>query len=142
MVVHRGSVAFEGGLFGGVVLGAPAAAFHDGGDEDFGVVGSGDRQVVPDEAGLSVLMKDVDGEPVRFGGVDAGGLQDLADDGGPVGAVLGQGLAGPFSGDQDPAPAQAEVFTVVGLAGAVPRDQPGTRALGLDPVAEPVRTLR
>ena len=38
----------------------------------------------------------------------------------PVGAVVGQGLAGPLAGDQDPAAAVAEVFAAVcfALAGA------------------------
>jgi hypothetical protein len=47
-------------------------------------------------------VKHVDGEPVRFGGVDPDGLQDLADDGGPVGAVLGQGLSAPRRAAQVP----------------------------------------
>jgi hypothetical protein len=84
----------------------------------------------------------VDAESVCFGCVDAGGLEDLADDGGPVGSVFGQGLAGPFPGDQDPPSAQPQVFTVVSLAGAVSGDQSGARVLWLDSVTQPVRALR
>jgi len=70
-------------------------------------------------------VEHVDGQPVGFGGVDPGCLQDLADDSGPVGAMFGEGLSGPFPGDQDPPSAQAQVFAVVGLACAVAGDQPG-----------------
>ncbi len=74
MVVHRWSVTFEGGLFGGVVLGAPAATLHDRSDDDLGVVGSGGEDVVPDEAGLAIVVQHFGGQSVGFGGVDSGGL--------------------------------------------------------------------
>jgi hypothetical protein len=67
-----------------------------------------------------------------------GGQQPLL----AVGAVVGQGLAGPFAGGQDPAPAVAEVISVVGLALAAAGDQAGPGALGLDAVPEPVRAPR
>ncbi|MDQ1537522.1 MAG: hypothetical protein QOE58_1915 [Actinomycetota bacterium] len=92
-VVHRGSVALEGGFFGGVVLRAPAPSFHDRGHQDVGVVGFGGRQVVPDKPGFAVVVQDVNAEPVCFGCLDPGGVEDLADNGGSVGAVLGQGLS-------------------------------------------------
>ena len=59
-----------------------------------------------------------------------------------VGAVVGQGLAGPLAGDQDPAPGVAEVIGVVGLALAPAGRQAGPGVLGLDAVAEPVRARR
>ena len=59
-----------------------------------------------------------------------------------VGSVVGEGLAGPFAGDQDAAPGVAEVFAAVGLALAAARDQAGPGVLGLDAVAEPVRAGR
>ena len=59
-----------------------------------------------------------------------------------VGAVVGQGLAGPFAGDQDAAPGVAEVLAAVGLALAGTRPQAGPGVLGLDAVAEPVRAGR
>jgi hypothetical protein len=46
---------------------APAAAFHHGGEEHFGVLGSGQVQVVPDEAGLAVRVQHVDAESVCLG---------------------------------------------------------------------------
>ena len=59
-----------------------------------------------------------------------------------VGAVIGQGLAGPLAGDQDAAPGVAEVLAAVGLALAGARSQAGPGVLGLDAVAEPVRAGR
>jgi hypothetical protein len=59
-----------------------------------------------------------------------------------VGAVVGEGLAGPFAGDQDAAPGVAEVFAAMSLAPAVPRPQAWPGILGLDAVAQPVRAAR
>jgi hypothetical protein len=59
-----------------------------------------------------------------------------------VGAVVGEGFAGPFAGDQDAASGVAEVFAAVGFAFAAARPQPGAGVLGLDAVAEPVRARR
>jgi hypothetical protein len=56
--------------------------------------------------------------------------------------VIGEGLAGPFAGDQDAAPGVAEVLAAVGLAGAAARSQAFARVLGLDAVAQPVGTGR
>ena len=58
----------------------------------------------------------VGGHPFDLGGEHAGRVEGFADDGGPVGPVLGEGLAGPLAGDQDAAAAEAEVFPVVRLA--------------------------
>jgi len=41
----------------------------------------------------------------------------------PVGAMVGQRLAGPLTGDQDPSPGVAEVLAAMGLALAGPRPQ-------------------
>jgi hypothetical protein len=59
-----------------------------------------------------------------------------------VGAVVGQGLAGPLAGDQDAASGVAEVVAAVGFAFALARDQAGPGVLGGDAVAEPVRARR
>jgi hypothetical protein len=67
-----------------------------------------------------------------------GGQQPLF----PVGAMVSQRLARPFTGDQDPASAVTEVIRVVGFALAPAGDQAGPGALGLDAVAEPVRAPR
>ena len=60
----------------------------------------------------------------------------------PVGAVVGQGLAGPLAGDQDAAPGVAEVLAAVGLALAGPGPQARPGVARLDAVAEPVRACR
>jgi hypothetical protein len=60
----------------------------------------------------------------------------------PVGAVVGQRLAGPLARDQDPAPGVAEVVGVVGLALAGAGGQAGPGVLGLDAVPQPVRAPR
>jgi hypothetical protein len=95
--------------------------------------------VFPDEAGFAVAVQDVGGEPVRVRGLDARGREDLADDRGAVGLVLGQGLAGPVPGHQGAAAAEAEALAVVRLGAAVPGVQSGRGVLGLDAVPEPVR---
>src|SRR5690349_3674378 len=137
MTVHR-SVGWRAALafalrrsaFGVVVLGAPALGLPQGGGDDGGVVAFADGDVFPDEPRQAVLVQDVGGEPVGLGGVDAGLGQDCADDGGAVGLVLGEGLAGPVPRDQDAPAAEAEVVTVVGLGRACARDQAGARVLG------------
>src|SRR6266567_6773054 len=73
------------------------------------------------------------------------GLRDaerLQEPGLSVGAVIGEGLAGPFAGDQHAPPGVAEVLTAVGFALAGPRAQAGTGVAWLDAVAEPVRAGR
>ena len=72
------------------------------------------------------------------GGEPEGGDEPVA----PVGPMVGQGLAGPFAGDQDAAPGVAEVFAAVGFALTVPGAQSRAGILGLDAVAQPVRTGR
>jgi hypothetical protein len=60
----------------------------------------------------------------------------------PVGAVIGQRLAGPLARDQHPAPGITEVIGIVGLALAPAGDQARPGVLGLDAVPEPVRAGR
>ena len=59
-----------------------------------------------------------------------------------VGAVVGQGLAGPLAGDKDPSSGIAEVIGIVGLALAGSQGQAGPGVLGLDAVPQPVRAPR
>ena len=68
------------------------------------------------------------------GGLAEGGQQPVL----PVGAVVGEGFAGPFAGDQDPVARVAEVFAAVGFAFARAGGQAGSGVFGLDAVAEPV----
>lgn len=82
-----------------LVLRLPRPVCADGGEDHGRVVTLVDGNVLPHEAGQPVVVEDVGGTAVRFGGVDANGFEGLADDGGPVGAVLGEGLAGPLPGD-------------------------------------------
>ena len=67
------------------------------------------------------------------GAVDGGGAERGQQPGFPVGPVIGQGLAGPFAGDQDPASGVAEVFAAVGFAFAVAGRSPGLAFLGWTP---------
>ncbi len=66
----------------------------------------------------------------------------LCEPGLAVGAVVGQRLAGPLAGHQDPAPGIAQVLPPVGLAlaGSWPQARPGV--LRLDAVPQPVRAGR
>jgi hypothetical protein len=59
-----------------------------------------------------------------------------------VRAVVGEGLAGPFAGDQDAAAGVAEVLAAVGVALAAAGAHAGPGVLRLDAVAEPVRAGR
>ncbi|GAB3213852.1 hypothetical protein GCM10027294_49090 [Marinactinospora endophytica] len=71
--------------------------------------------------------------------VDAERAQDPGE---AVGLVVSEGLAGPLARDQDAPTRIAQVFTAVGFGGAEARPQPGFGVLGLDAVAQPVRTPR
>ena len=115
-------------------------ALDDLGEHGLVVAGLTRWQHRPDETRFTIRSQDVGGAPVPVCDLDPGLLQDLADDGGPVGAVHIQGLAGPLAADQHPTAAQPEVFGVVGLGRAAPRAQPRAGVLGLDPVAQPVPT--
>jgi hypothetical protein len=90
-------------------------------------VGSG-AFVGPHVAGEPVWAEDVGGHPFQVGRGHAGGLQCFTDDRGPVGSVFGQGLAGPVAGDQDTTAADAEVFSIMSLAGTAA----GAGPVGLD----------
>ncbi len=59
-----------------------------------------------------------------------------------VGAVVGEGFARPFAGDEHPASGVAEVFAAVGFAFASARGQAGPGVFGLDAVTEPVGAPR
>src|SRR2546423_3899856 len=75
------------------------------------------------------------GVPVRVGCRNTEGPQEpfLT-----IGAVIGQGLAGPLTRDQDPPPRIAEVIGIVSLALAGSRGQAGSDVLGLNAVPQPV----
>jgi hypothetical protein len=79
-----------------------------------------------------------DGFPGVAAGVSCRKSEHPGEPGLAVGAVVGQGLAGPLAGDQDPAPGVAEVLPAVGFAFAAARPQVRPWVLGLDAVAEPV----
>jgi hypothetical protein len=120
-------------LLGVLVLGAPPVRFPDGGHHYPDVVPVDHRDVGPHEPGEAVFGEGVGGHAVRVRGCDAGGLEDLADHGGPVGLVLGQGLAGPGAGDLDAAAAEAEVLPVMRPRGAHAGDHAGPACLGWMP---------
>ena len=74
----------------------------------------------------------------------AGGVRIFRQQGGQqpvfaVGAVVGQGLAGPLAGHQHSPPGIAQVIGVVGHALAPARGQAGPGVLRLDAVPQPVR---
>jgi hypothetical protein len=48
------------------------------------------------------------------GGLDADGLEELSNEFAAFGAVVVESFVGPFAGDQDAAPSDAEVFRSVG----------------------------
>jgi hypothetical protein len=83
-----------------------------------------------------------DGLPGVAAGVGIGDAEGFQEPLLAVGAMVGEGLAGPFAGDQHPAPGVAEVFAAVCLALAVPGAHSGTSVLGLDAVAQPVGACR
>jgi hypothetical protein len=114
-----------------LVLLAAGLLFAEGGGDDGGVVALVALGVSPHEAGFAVGVEHVGGEPVHVGRVDARGLQDLVDDSGAVGPVLGEGLAGPVPGDQGAAAATGPWvpdigFTDMPMMGRVlrPRENP------------------
>jgi hypothetical protein len=97
-VVHS-----PGRCLGSVVLGPPALTFSDGPEQGQGVGGGVGLVVGPDEPGQPVRADDAGGHPFDVRGKYPGGVEDLADDGGPVGLVLPQCFARPIAGDQDAA---------------------------------------
>ena len=80
--------------------------------------------------------------PLDIGSEHPGRIQRLPDDGSPVRLVPRQRLPGPVPGDQDAAPAAAEVFTIMGFRAAPASGEAGSGLVGLDAVAEPVRGAR
>ncbi len=83
-----------------------------------------------------------DGFPLVAGRVGCGEAEGFQEPGLAVGEVVGEGLAGPFTGYQDAAPGVAEVLGAVGLAGAPAGPQALACVLGLDAIAQPVRARR
>ncbi len=92
--------------------------------------------------GHVVVVAGGDGFPGVAGGVGCREAEGFQEPGFAVGAVVGEGLAGPFAGDEDAASGVAEVLGAVGFAGAVAGPQARARVLGLDAVAQPVRAGR
>ena len=58
----------------------------------------------------------------------------------PIRPVIRQGLPGPVAGNEDAAAAETEILPIMGLPWASARPQTRGGVLGLDAVAEPVRT--
>src|SRR5437868_7023015 len=71
-------------------------------------------------------------------GVGVGAGEDGAQPGLVVGAVIGEGFAGPVAGDEDAAAGEAEGAALVDFAGTVSGYQAGFGLLGLYPVEQPV----
>jgi hypothetical protein len=120
---------------GGGVFGLPSLSFGDAEQQQNGpwwYVGVGGCHAFPH-------IRPVLGS-VR--GLDAGGLKELPNEFGAFGAVVVESFVRPFAGDQDPAPGDAQVFDLVGLALAASRDQGVPGALGLDAVEQPHRAAR
>ncbi|GIJ75974.1 hypothetical protein SAMN05443287_106214 [Micromonospora phaseoli] len=97
-----------------------------------GVFGSGEFEPV---AVRSVYFV---GGLVVFLGVGHAAGHDGADPGPVVGAVVGEGFAGPLAGDEDAAAGEAEGGALVDLPGAPSGRQAGLDAVGLDAVQQPV----
>ena len=76
------------------------------------------------------------------GGLDAGLFEELPNEFAALGAVVIEGLVGPLPRHEDAASGDAEVFGLVGLALAAPRDQGVAGAAGLDAIEQPHRTPR
>jgi len=88
--------------------------------------------------GHVVAIAGVDGFPGVAAGVGCRKPEGLQEPVLAVGAVVSEGLAGPFAGDEDAAAGVAEVFAAVGFAFAGARAHMRLGVLGLDAVAEPV----
>ena len=82
-----------------------------------------------------VLISRSDGFPAVAAFVGGGEVEHGQEPGFPVGAVVGEGFAGPFAGDQDAAARVAEVLAAVGLALARTRPEALAGVFGLDSVA-------
>jgi hypothetical protein len=82
------------------------------------------------------------GLPGVAGRVDVSETERFQEPGFAVGAMVGQGLAGPLAGDQDAPSGVAEVLVPVCLAGAPSGAHALMGVLGLDAVAQPVGARR
>jgi hypothetical protein len=115
---------------GGGVFGVPPLSFGDGLQEENWsgwYVWVGGRGAFP-------LVWPVLG---AVGGLDASILEELPYECAAFGAVIIEGLVGPFVGDQDTASGDAQVLGLVCLAFAASGCDGVAGALGLDAVAEP-----
>jgi hypothetical protein len=115
---------------GGGVFGFPSLSFGDGKQEehrsgwDVGVGWGGAFPPVRSVVGA-------------VGGVNTGGFEELPYECAAFGAVIIEGLVGPFVGDQDTASGDAQVLGLVCFAFAVSGCDGVAGALGLDAVEQP-----
>jgi hypothetical protein len=72
-----------------------------------------------------------------FGGLDGSCVEELPNKFASFRAVVIEGFVRPFTGDQDPAPGDAEVLGLVGFALAPAGDRGVPGALGLDAIQQP-----
>ena len=98
----------------------------------------GDDVQQPPRGGHVVVVARRDGFPGVAGRVGCRKPERLHEPVLAVGAVVGEGLAGPLAGDEHAASGVAEVLAAVGLALAGARPHVRLGVLGLDAVAEPV----
>ena len=80
-----------------------------------------------------VVVAGLDGFPPVVGGVGCRKIEHLHEPGFAVAAVVGEGLAGPFAGDQDSPPGVAEVLAAMCLAFAGAGTRRGRGFLGWMP---------
>ena len=121
------------GELGGGVFGFPSLPFRDGVEQqdgpgrDVGVGGCG-------------AFPQVRAVPRAVCGLDTGLFEQLPNKFATFGPVFVEGLVGPFTGDEDAASGDAQVFGFVGFALAVPGGHGVPGAVGLDSVEQPHRT--
>src|SRR6266496_3378193 len=89
-----------------------------------------------------VLVGGSDGLPGEAGWITFREAEHVQEPSFAVPAVVGEGLAGPFAGDQDTAACVAEVLSAVGLALARSRAHAFAGVFGLEAVTQPVRASR
>ena len=120
---------------GGGVFGFPSLSLSDGLQEQDGSgwnVGVGGCGAFP-------LVRPV----LRaVGWLDTGCFEQLPNKFAPLGAVIGEALVGPLSGDQHPAPGDAEVLGAVRFALAASRRHRVPGPVGLNAIEQPDRTPR
>ena len=117
--------------------GGPALGLEHGAHDDLDVVGLGHGDLVPDEAGSSVVGEDRV-ESRSASGARCRPRRGLRDHGRRSARCRRRVLPDQCAGDQDAAAAEAEVLTVVCLGRAPAGDQSRSGVAGLDAVPEPV----